>query len=198
MRVDRVNAGNIETRSGMCDPLRGASSLPDRQEVPSSIQELLNVLRAAFALDPRPGFLLEGSRVVSCNAAAIQMLQRPTAGVEWDAIKKDVAVWSTIREKAVLHAAGVVWRPALVPRVRRKGYRTRVVFLERQGEVHSRGFLSAAECRVVGALRRGLKTGEIARELGLSTDTVRKHVSHAMQRLGVHTRAGLVARTLRR
>ena len=39
----------------------------------------------------------------------------------------------------------------------------------------------------------GLDTGDIAAELHISPETVRTHVRNAMGKLGVHTRAQLVA-----
>ena len=40
---------------------------------------------------------------------------------------------------------------------------------------------------------KGLSTGQIAKELHLSTETVRNHVRHLLRALGVHTRLEAVA-----
>jgi len=43
---------------------------------------------------------------------------------------------------------------------------------------------------------KGLTNGQIAVELGISVETVRKHVSRAFEKTGAKTRAGLVGRAL--
>ena len=42
-------------------------------------------------------------------------------------------------------------------------------------------------------LQRGASTEQIARELHLSTQTVRNHIRHLLSALGVHTRLEAVA-----
>ncbi|MDX6640737.1 MAG: hypothetical protein QOF12_1748 [Solirubrobacteraceae bacterium] len=49
---------------------------------------------------------------------------------------------------------------------------------------------------VIGLIARGANTQAISAELSISGETVRTHVRNAMRRLGVHTRAQLVAITL--
>ena len=58
------------------------------------------------------------------------------------------------------------------------------------------GTLTAREREVVTLLATGLSGEEIAARLFLSSETVRTHVRNAMQRLGVRTRAHLVARAI--
>jgi PAS domain S-box-containing protein len=53
--------------------------------------------------------------------------------------------------------------------------------------------LTVREREVVTLIALGLDTAEIARELHISSETVRTHVRNAMSRLGAHTRAQLVA-----
>ncbi len=53
--------------------------------------------------------------------------------------------------------------------------------------------LTLRESQMVDALRRGLSTREIARELGISEVTVRRHISGVHRKLGVHSRADLLA-----
>ena len=45
---------------------------------------------------------------------------------------------------------------------------------------------------------KGLTNGQIAGKLGISIETVRKHVSNALEKTGTKTRAGLVGRALKR
>jgi DNA-binding NarL/FixJ family response regulator len=56
--------------------------------------------------------------------------------------------------------------------------------------------LSAPQRRVAILLRTGKKNREIAERLGLSTETVRKHVSHILAATGTSTRAAFVALAL--
>ncbi len=53
--------------------------------------------------------------------------------------------------------------------------------------------LTAREEEVLGWLATGLRDREIARELGVSTRTVSKHLEAVYRKLGVTTRAGAVA-----
>ena len=53
--------------------------------------------------------------------------------------------------------------------------------------------LTNREREVVTLIALGRETGEIAKELHISPETVRTHVRNAMSRLGAHTRAQLVA-----
>jgi PAS domain S-box-containing protein len=56
--------------------------------------------------------------------------------------------------------------------------------------------LSSREREVVGLVAAGLSGPEIAQELHVSSNTVRTHVRNAMQKLGAHSRAQLVAMVL--
>jgi two-component system nitrate/nitrite response regulator NarL len=57
---------------------------------------------------------------------------------------------------------------------------------------HRRVVLTGREWEVVQALRQGMSTKEIARMLGISEVTVRRHTSAVHQKLGVHSRAELL------
>jgi PAS domain S-box-containing protein len=56
--------------------------------------------------------------------------------------------------------------------------------------------LTERERQVITLIALGRETNEIAAELHISRETVRSHVRNAMSKLGVHTRAQLVAVTL--
>jgi PAS domain S-box-containing protein len=53
--------------------------------------------------------------------------------------------------------------------------------------------LTPRQSEVLRLLNRGRSTEQIARELHLSTETVRNHVRHLLRALGVHTRLEAVA-----
>jgi two-component system nitrate/nitrite response regulator NarL len=54
------------------------------------------------------------------------------------------------------------------------------------------GGLTPREAQVLGMLRRGHETAEIARRLRITPVTVRRHVSDLVRRLGVENRSGLI------
>jgi DNA-binding CsgD family transcriptional regulator len=53
--------------------------------------------------------------------------------------------------------------------------------------------LTPRQVEVLRLLQRGASTDQIARELHLSTQTVRNHIRHLLSALGVHTRLEAVA-----
>lgn len=55
--------------------------------------------------------------------------------------------------------------------------------------------LTRRERELLRLLRRGLGTAELAREMGISTITVRNHVQRLMRKLGVHSRVAALAVT---
>jgi DNA-binding CsgD family transcriptional regulator len=56
--------------------------------------------------------------------------------------------------------------------------------------------LTPREAEVALKLARGERDRAIAQALGISHNTVRRHVEHVLAKVGVHTRAGLAARLL--
>ena len=52
---------------------------------------------------------------------------------------------------------------------------------------------SAPDARVAALVSQGLTNKEIAARLGVSSDTVHKHLGAVFQRTGVNTRAAVVA-----
>lgn len=61
----------------------------------------------------------------------------------------------------------------------------------------SNGTLSEREREILGLLAEGLHTGEIARRIGLSIETVKADTRRAIERLGASTRTHAVAMALR-
>ena len=60
-------------------------------------------------------------------------------------------------------------------------------------EAGSAPVLTHRETAVLRVLARGAETADIARELGISTNTVRNHVQHLLDKLGAHTRLQAVS-----
>jgi DNA-binding NarL/FixJ family response regulator len=82
--------------------------------------------------------------------------------------------------------AAAATRQAVVPR-------SMVVGLLLELRNTGRGGLSAREAQVLGMIRRGHGTAQIADRLGIAPVTVRRHVSDLVRKLGVEGRAALVA-----
>lgn len=51
----------------------------------------------------------------------------------------------------------------------------------------------ARERQIIGRVAEGATNAEIAWHLGISPETVRKHLENAYDKLGVHSRTGAVA-----
>lgn len=69
-----------------------------------------------------------------------------------------------------------------------------VVVLQLSGEHPIEGVLSTRELDVLRCIARGLTNVGIARELYVSTETVKTHVRHLLRKLGVADRTAAVAR----
>lgn len=65
--------------------------------------------------------------------------------------------------------------------------------LELRGAGTGSGGLSTRESQVLGMLRRGHSTAEIAERLQIAPVTVRRHISELVQKFGVGDRAALIA-----
>ncbi len=68
--------------------------------------------------------------------------------------------------------------------------------LELRGGGTGTDALTARESQVLGMLRRGHSTAEIAERLAIAPVTVRRHISELVRKLGVEDRAALVATTV--
>jgi DNA-binding NarL/FixJ family response regulator len=67
------------------------------------------------------------------------------------------------------------------------------LMLELRGAGTGGDGLSSRECQVLGMLRRGHTTAEIAQRLQIAPVTVRRHISELVHKLGVGDRSALVA-----
>jgi two-component system, NarL family, nitrate/nitrite response regulator NarL len=68
----------------------------------------------------------------------------------------------------------------------------------RQREVTDRPILSAREAETLKLLAEGLNAPDIGKRLHLSTGTVKTHLTHLYEKLGVSDRAAAVAQAMRR
>jgi DNA-binding CsgD family transcriptional regulator len=145
------------------------------------------LFRLVFEQSSHPIVLLdEDRRIVAANAAAAEL---------WGSSRADLAGRSIVDsvDPGERAQAAREWQAFL-----RSVY---VLTPARAGtpEGASRGTplpLTERERQVITLIALGRETDEIAAELHISRETVRSHVRNAMSKLGVHTRAQLVAVTL--
>ena len=83
-----------------------------------------------------------------------------------------------------------------LPACRRNGAREVVAELNGAPQ-KARLRITPREREVLALVARGMTSEEVARELGVSTETVRTHVSNALERLGARTRAHAISLALR-
>jgi DNA-binding CsgD family transcriptional regulator len=165
---------------------------------PASVQERLESFAAAFLTDPTPGLVFEYGRLVLANDAARKLLGIAAADEFLESLKASLGR-GDLEPGLRLQTRYGVYAPKLQPARTRPGHPTVICFLNRQRRADPAfESLTEREREVVMLLVKGLTNGEIASVLGLSVETVRKHVSSALEKTGMKTRAGLVGRALGR
>jgi DNA-binding NarL/FixJ family response regulator len=165
---------------------------------PALKTERLETFAAAFLADPTPGLIFEYGRLVLANDAARKLLRIAGADDFLERLKKSLNCGS-LEPGLRLQTRSGVYAPALQPARTRGGHPTVICFLIRQRRVDPAfESLTERELGVVMLLVKGLTNAEIAGELGISIETVRKHVSNALEKTETNTRAGLVGRALGR
>ena len=166
---------------------------------PALVHDRLEAFAVAFLNDPRPWLLFDDGRLVFANDAARSLLGSTTAS---DSFLETLGVavgTGAIEAVPSLRALTGVYAPVLHRARNRRGHPTRICFLVQRREAPSAcEGLSDRELAVLRLLVKGLTNQEIADELGISIETVRKHVAHALEKTGTKTRAGLVGHALGR
>jgi DNA-binding CsgD family transcriptional regulator len=67
---------------------------------------------------------------------------------------------------------------------------------ENQARASGCQLLSAREREVLQILAEGLSSAEAAERLGITPYTVRKHLTHSMEKLGVHSKLGIIIQAI--
>ena len=164
---------------------------------PILARERLYTLTVAFLADTRPGLIFEYRRLVFANDAARTLLRSTETSAEFlNGLKISVS-GGALQPGLLLRTRSGVYAPVLHPTRNRRAHPTRICFLVKVPEATAAyASLSERELDVLRLLVKGLTNGEMAHELGISIETVRKHISHALEKTGTTTRAGLVGRAL--
>ena len=166
---------------------------------PAVLRERLEAFRTAFLRDPRPGLGFERGRLAFANEAAKRLL-RSSAAVDGflDALKVALGAGRPVSGLHLQTDAGK-FLPELHPARSRMVHTTRICFLVKQpAMIPALGSLTERELSVLAWLVKGSTNGQIARRLGISIETVRKHIAHALKKTGKNTRTELVYLALRR
>src|SRR5271165_1273699 len=165
---------------------------------------LLDDERVIVAVN-EPALKLWGGRrdelIGTSIAGTIIPSERDIAAVEWQAFMRS-GEYSGTRE--LLRADGSVLKIEFAARLALVGGRRLAIYVamtrgESQSPVRTLARelpLTEREREVVTLIALGQETPEIAAQLHIAPATVRAHVRNAMSKLGVHTRAQLVAVTL--
>jgi DNA-binding NarL/FixJ family response regulator len=163
------------------------------------LRERLDSLAAAFLADTRPGLIFEYGRLIFANDAARQLLRSTESSDEFLNTLRGSVDAGVIDRGLLLHTRSGVFAPVLRPAGSRRVHPTRICFLVKRHDVAPTcEGLSDRELDVVRLLVKGPSNQQIADELGISIETVRKHVSKALEKTGAKTRTGLVAKALSR
>lgn len=155
--------------------------------------------RDAFSVMPMPALLMDDVRVVAANRAADRLLGSledplgPLHTIHALLSRPDV-------DETVVEMGSQYFRVNSTLLSRYSGIRLWLLFLADRADGADRcgpwGF-SLPERRVAHFLGRGLRNREIAVQMGLSVETVRKHVAHVLSKSGAETRAAFVVLLLR-
>jgi DNA-binding NarL/FixJ family response regulator len=157
----------------------------------------LRVLGTTFRTDPRPGLIFDFGRLVLANDAAKRLLRSSATGDAFLAALKAGVAQGKVDPGLCLQTSGLTFQVELHHTRGRTGHWASVCLLVRQPPCYpALRALSSRELGVLTWLVRGLTNGEIAEQLGISIETVRKHVAGALRKTGTHTRAALVALAL--
>jgi DNA-binding CsgD family transcriptional regulator len=183
-----------------------ATQTPER-EGEGNIGAQVRLLRRIFQIAPVPGLIFDSFRLVGTNDAARMLISQHVLTPEL-LVKARSAAYATDggSGRPLFDGPTVKFRTFVAPPEGDRFHedRLRICFLLPAGAAQpyestlDRFELSAPQRRVAVLLQTGRKNREIAECLGLSIETVRKHVAHILARTESPTRAAFVALALSR
>jgi DNA-binding NarL/FixJ family response regulator len=185
-------------------------ALDGEVQICAEVEEAEQAIRAAKR--EQPDVCLVGDGLAGSAMTAVRGICRaaPDAAVVVLTERHDVdLLLDYVRAGAVGYVPGVLDGERLRRIVRAVGEREAVVprsmvlelLLELRGRGNGADALTTRESQVLGMLRRGHSTAEIAERLVIAPVTVRRHISELVRKLGVEGRAQLAtadARSARR
>lgn len=197
MNRDRRSFG--ERDRAMLDLLRphltrAHARLRERERLDELIDALERGLvasnRAVLALDAAGG-------IAAASGAAMELLQNYFPHDRGSSLPPELLEWATGTGAAESGRSFAGERGELTVRRIDAGLEGVFLLLEEQRTVQAAALrtlgLTRRQAEVLSLLAGGRDPGEIALELFISPQTVRKHLEHVYARLGVHSRAAAVA-----
>jgi DNA-binding CsgD family transcriptional regulator len=146
-------------------------------------------LDALLACTPNAAFLVTGNEIEAANDAARRTLRADrkgtVAGVR-DAVRGETA--ASLYDAILLDRCGEQCSYLILDRAR-----SGPMHLASAAAAQTRFGLSVRQTEVLERVLQGMSGPEIARALGISPNTLEKHFAALYERVGVHTRAALVA-----
>jgi DNA-binding NarL/FixJ family response regulator len=186
---------NEATRAGI------RMALVEQASVCAEAWDAKTAIRAAMRT--QPDVCLIGSQIPGGGVAAVRGICRaaPRCAVVVLAPHHDVdELIDSVRAGAVGYVPGTRVADCLARIIRAVAANEAVVprsmvleLLLEMRNVGSRGGVSRRESQVLGMLRRGHSTAEIAKRIEIAPVTVRRHISELVRKLGVADRSELVA-----
>jgi DNA-binding NarL/FixJ family response regulator len=178
------------------------TALAGHAEICAEADDVEHAIRAAKR--EQPDVCLVGDHIAGDGIAAIRGVCRaaPDCAVVVLAQAQDVEyLLDCVRAGAVGYVPGPLDGERLQRIVRAVAANEAVVprsmvlelLLELRGGGMGADALTGRESQVLGMLRRGHKTSEIAERLEIAPVTVRRHISELVRKLGVEDRAALTA-----
>jgi len=195
-RLRLLIADRAPTRVGIRIALNGAV------EVCAEADDAEQAIRAAKRL--QPDLCLIGDHIAGDSLAAIRGVCRaaPACAVVVLAQAHDADyLLECVRAGAVGYVPGALDADRLNRVVKAAANNEAVVprsmvlelVLELRGGGSGSDALTSRESQVLGMLRRGHRTADIAERLAIAPVTVRRHISELVRKLGVENRAALTA-----
>lgn len=149
----------------------------------------LRVFEVVLEADSRPGFLYERGRLVTANASARRLLSSHSGRAELLETLRGALFSGPGRTAPVICLGGEDYALRVAVIAECLEVPVLLCFLERP--VRS---LTVREAEVLKWLTLGATNAEIALGLGISVETVKKHVSHVLGKARARTRTALAAR----
>jgi DNA-binding NarL/FixJ family response regulator len=142
------------------------------------------------AMRTQPDLCLVGSEIPGGGVAAVLLAPRHDVDELIDAVRAGAVGYvpgTRVADRLQRIVRAVAANEAVVPRS------MVLELLLEMRNVGSAGGLSRRESQVLGMLRRGHSTAEIAERIEIAPVTVRRHISELVHKLGVADRSELVA-----
>jgi len=183
----------------------GVATQPSESE--GVIRAQVRFLRRIFQITPVPGLIFDSYRLAEANDAARTLIRQNVLTPQL-LVKAISAAYAADggTGRTLSNGPAVKFRTLVAAPEGESDHegRLRICFLlpaaaaQPYESALDRFDLSAPQRRVALLLETGKKNREIAESLGLSTETVRKHVAHILAATETSTRAAFVALALSR